>query len=86
MDETRREVVKKLVYVTPTILTLAAVPSYASTGSNQEAGYGDSDKANNGLGNGRDPAPPGNPRLNDGPNTSPGHPGTRTNCGTCHTR
>ena len=31
-------------------------------------------KGNNGLGNGEDPAPPGNPRVNDGPGTTPGHP------------
>jgi hypothetical protein len=34
-------------------------------------------KGNNGVGNGLDPQPPGNPRVNDGPGTSPGHPGNR---------
>ena len=34
-------------------------------------------KGNNGVGNGEDPQPPGNPRINDGPGTSPGHPGNR---------
>jgi hypothetical protein len=34
-------------------------------------------KGNNGVGNGEDPAPPGNPRVNDGPGTSPGNPGNR---------
>ena len=33
--------------------------------------------ANNGVGNGVDPAPPGNPKPNDGPGTSPGHPGNK---------
>lgn len=30
---TRRTVLRKLVYVTPTILTLAAIPTFAATGS-----------------------------------------------------
>ena len=30
---------------------------------------------NNGVGNGEDPAPPGNPKQNDGPGTGPGNPG-----------
>ena len=34
-------------------------------------------KGNNGLGNGLDPQPPGNPPVNDGPGTSPGNPGNR---------
>jgi hypothetical protein len=32
---------------------------------------------NNGVGNGRDPQPPGNPPINDGPGTGPGHPGNK---------
>jgi hypothetical protein len=32
---------------------------------------------NNGVGNGIDPQPPGNPPINDGPETGPGHPGNR---------
>jgi hypothetical protein len=32
---------------------------------------------NNGLGNGEDPAPPGNPPENDGAGTSPGNPGNK---------
>jgi hypothetical protein len=34
-------------------------------------------KGNNGVGNGLDPQPPGNPRINDGPGTSPGNPGNK---------
>jgi hypothetical protein len=34
-------------------------------------------KGNNGVGNGIDPQPPGNPPINDGPGTSPGNPGNR---------
>ena len=32
---------------------------------------------NNGVGNGLDPQPPGNPPVNDGAGTSPGNPGAR---------
>ncbi len=32
-------------------------------------------KGNNGVGNGDDPQPPGDPPINDGPGTSPGDPG-----------
>ncbi|MFQ6049085.1 MAG: TadG family pilus assembly protein, partial [Phycisphaerae bacterium] len=32
---------------------------------------------NNGVGNGLDPAPPGNPTQNDGPGTGPGNPGNQ---------
>jgi hypothetical protein len=32
-------------------------------------------KGNNGVGNGQDPPPPGNPPPNDGPGTGPGSPG-----------
>lgn len=34
-------------------------------------------KGNNGVGNGEDPQPPGNPPVNDGPGTSPGSPGNQ---------
>ena len=34
-------------------------------------------KGNNGVGNGLDPQPPGNPPINDGPGTSPGDPGNK---------
>jgi hypothetical protein len=32
-------------------------------------------RGNNGVGNGIDPQPPGNPPINDGPGTGPGNPG-----------
>ena len=32
---------------------------------------------NNGLGNGEDGQPPGNPPINDGPGTGPGNPGAK---------
>jgi hypothetical protein len=34
-------------------------------------------KGNNGVGNGVDPQPPGNPPVNDGPGTAPGSPGNQ---------
>jgi hypothetical protein len=36
---------------------------------------GDTSKGNNGVGNGLDPQPPGDPRINDGIGTEPGSPG-----------
>lgn len=36
-------------------------------------------KGNNGVGNGVDPAPPGNPKENDGADASPGNPGNKKN-------
>ena len=35
------------------------------------------EKGNNGVGNGPDPQPPGNPKNNDGLGTSPGNPGNK---------
>jgi hypothetical protein len=35
-DESRRKFVKKMVYVPPAILTLAAAPSFAKNGSHKE--------------------------------------------------
>jgi hypothetical protein len=67
-DQSRRSFIKTTAYVTPLILSLKAAPAFASYGS----GHG-----NNGVGNGWDPQPPGNPRVNDGPGTGPGDPGNR---------
>ena len=65
----KRELLKRAAYVAPAILTLKAVPSFATNGSGQ--------KGNNGVGNGVDPQPPGNPPVNDGPDTGPGNPGNK---------
>ena len=67
-DESRRSFIKRAAYVTPLILSLKAEPAFASHGSG---------KGNNGVGNGVDPQPPGNPPINDGPGTGPGHPGNK---------
>jgi hypothetical protein len=75
-DESRRSFITKAVYVTPLILSLKADPSFASSGSGTENSKHPW-KGNNGVGNGQDPAPPGNPPVNDGPGTGPGQPGNR---------
>lgn len=71
MNESKRDLLKKAAYVTPAILTLTVLPSFASSGSGQV------ERGNNGGGNGEDPQPPGNPPVNDGPGTRPGQPGAR---------
>lgn len=70
-EESRRLFIKRAAYVAPLILSLKAEPAFASNGS------GGSAHGNNGVGNGLDPQPPGNPPVNDGPGTGPGHPGQR---------
>ena len=72
----KRELLKNTAYVTPAILTLSAMPSFASSGSGLSEKK-DKEKGNNGVGNGLDPQPPGNPPVNDGPGTSPGNPGNK---------
>jgi hypothetical protein len=67
-DQSRRSFVKATAYVAPLILSLRAESAFASSGSG---------KGNNGVGNGVDPQPPGNPPVNDGPGTGPGNPGNR---------
>ena len=77
-QSSRREVLKKAAYVAPAILTLTVVPSFASNGSGTiEEKEKDKEKGNNGVGNGLDPQPPGNPPINDGSGTSPGNPGNK---------
>lgn len=71
--------------VTPTGSTirdnLMPVPRWEQTPGlrpeqGEESGRNGS-KGNNGVGNGQDPQPPGNPPINDGPGTSPGNPGNK---------
>lgn len=69
-DPSRRSFVKRTAYAAPVILSLKAMPSFAMRGSYKT-------KGNNGVGNGLDPQPPGNPPINDGPGTGPGNPGNR---------
>lgn len=78
---TKRELLKRAAYIAPALLTLKAVSSFASSGSCQAELERRNDKrrGNNGVGNGLDPQPPGNPRSNDGPGTGPGNPGNKHN-------
>src|SRR5687767_7254810 len=66
-DTERRSFLKASTYVAPAILTLHVAPVFASFGS----------QGNNGVGNGFDPQPRGNPLINDGWGTGPGNPGNR---------
>jgi len=68
-NQSKRDFLKKSAYVVPAILTLKAIPAFAGSGS------GRPEHGNNGVGNGQDPQPPGNPPWNDGAGTSPGNPG-----------
>jgi hypothetical protein len=70
-DESRRSFLKKAAYTAPVILSLKVEPAFASYGSGTHL------HGNNGVGNGLDPQPPGNPRVNDGPGTGPGNPGNK---------
>jgi len=64
-------------------ITFRSGPVTLATGDSNTSidfGYylpGDGGKANNGVGNGLDPQPPGNPPINDGEGTSPGDPGNQ---------
>ena len=75
----KRELLKKAAYIAPAILTLKAVSSFASSGSGQTEleRKNEKRKGNNGVGNGFDPQPPGNPKVNDGPGTGRGNPGNK---------
>ena len=77
IDQTRRTFIKTATYVAPAILTLKAAPAFAARGSEKE----EKEKCNNGVGNGLDCQPPGNPPINDGPGTSPGSPGNQGGAG-----
>jgi hypothetical protein len=65
--------------ITHAVLSSTPLPEFASTAPvpiyQTEADRPVSPHGNNGVGNGIDPAPPGNPGDNDGPGTGPGNPG-----------
>jgi hypothetical protein len=71
----KRELLKKAAYVAPVMMTLKVAPQFAASGSGRAEK--DKEKGNNGVGNGLDPQPPGNPPVNDGPGTGPGNPGNK---------
>jgi hypothetical protein len=67
INSSRREFVRKAAYVAPAIVTLSVLPAHQAIGSVRSNG-------NNGVGNGVDPQPPGNPPINDPPGSGPGNP------------
>ncbi|MFG3593306.1 hypothetical protein [Bradyrhizobium sp. RDI18] len=62
----------KFAAVTPPAITLLL-----STTLTSEAIATSGARGNNGVGNGTDPQPPGNPPINDGSGTGPGNPGNK---------
>jgi hypothetical protein len=74
-DQSRRSFVKKAAYVAPVIITLDAMPAFASHDCRWKEDR--DENGNNGVGNGLDPEPPGKPPVNDGEGTGRGNPGNR---------
>jgi len=67
----------KMAAVVPPAMTVLLSTSMSSPAIAASGGGGGRVHGNNGVGNGFDPQPPGNPPVNDGPGTSPGNPGNR---------
>jgi hypothetical protein len=65
----------KFAIVTPPAITMLLSTSLTSDAI--AATGGGVVRGDNGVGNGIDPQPPGNPPMNDGPGTGPGNPGNR---------
>jgi hypothetical protein len=77
-ENSRREFLKRVAYVAPAVISLAAMPAIANTGSPDVPNI--KENCNNGLGNGSDCPPPGLPRNNDQPGEAiPGQPQTQDN-------
>jgi hypothetical protein len=64
----------KAAIIAPPVVTAMLSTSMASPAIAASTGGNKGPKGNNGLGNGPDPQPPGNPKVNDGPGSGPGHP------------
>jgi hypothetical protein len=76
----RRSFLKKagtFAAVTPPAVTFLLSTSMSSKAIAASGGHGGGPKGNNGVGNGQDPQPPGNPPINDGSGAGPGHPGNK---------
>lgn len=71
-SKSRRDFIKKMAYMPPAIATLTVLPAFHASGS----GWGGTE-GNNGVGNGADPQPRGNPPVNDGFGSLVGNPGNR---------
>jgi hypothetical protein len=69
----------KAAIIAPPTITILLSTSMSSPAIARSTGGGDPHVhgpfGNNGVGNGNDPQPPGNPPINDGPGTGPGNPG-----------
>jgi len=65
----------KFAVSVPPIMTMLLSTTLSSSAIAQ-SGFGKI-HGNNGVGNGLDPQPPGNPPINDGPGTGPGNPGNK---------
>ena len=65
----------KFAVVVPPAMTLMLSTTMTSPAIAASGGF--VQHGNNGVGNGVDPQPPGNPPVNDGPGTGPGDPGNR---------
>lgn len=61
--------------IVPPVMTMLLSTSMTSPAIAQSSGT--VPKGNNGVGNGIDPQPPGNPPINDGPGTGKGNPGAK---------
>ncbi|MCF8707390.1 hypothetical protein [Rhizorhapis sp. SPR117] len=79
--EDRRRFLKtcgRFAATVPPAMTILLSTSLSSAAiAKSGGGGGGGPKGNNGVGNGLDPQPPGNPPINDGPGTGPGNPGRR---------
>jgi hypothetical protein len=79
--EDRREFLKTCgrfaATVPPAVTVLLSTSLSSEAIAKSGGGGGGGPKGNNGVGNGLDPQPPGNPPINDGPGTGPGNPGRR---------
>lgn len=74
---------KTLALVVAAAVALSALPTSAFAWGTSGDGCGCYEqphkrpKGNNGVGNGVDPQPPGNPPINDAEGTGPGNPGNQ---------
>jgi hypothetical protein len=76
----RRDFLKscgRFALTVPPAMTVLLSTSLSSPAIAKSTGGYKGPKGNNGVGNGIDPQPPGNPPINDGPGTGPGNPGNR---------
>jgi len=80
VDADRRDFLSKFgkaAVVAPPVITMMLSTSMSSPAI--ASSVGGRPKGNNGVGNGYDPQPPGNPPINDGIGTGPGQPGNHRN-------